>query len=224
MATSAARSGDLEIREPRQERTRRAWARILDAGVALVEEGGYEAFTIAALCEKAQVPPRALYDRTTNKDALFLAVYEHGIARITAEEQVFRDPAPWADLSPAALVTAAVSELTALFRRHAAFLKPVVLLSGVHPEVLRRGRAHMHSLADAFSGLLLEHTRERITQPDPEQAVRQCFATAFSACVLRTAHGADFATAEVDHDTFTAYLALTARRALLAHDGPTADS
>ncbi|MEH0517064.1 helix-turn-helix domain containing protein [Streptomyces sp. B21-079] len=218
MATSAARSDDLEIRAPRQERTRRAWARVLDAGVTLVEEGGYEAFTIAALCAKAQVPPRALYDRTTSKDALFLAVYEHGIARMVADQQVFRDPASWAGLAPAALVTAAVGELTGLFRRHAAFLKPVVLLSGVHPEVLRRGRAHVHALAAAFGDLLLERTRDAITQPDPEQAVRQCFATVFSTCVVRTAHGADFAAPEVDHDTFTAYLALTARRALLAHD------
>jgi AcrR family transcriptional regulator len=183
-----------------------------------MEEGGYEAFTIAALCAKAQVPPRALYDRTTSKDALFLAVYEHGIARIAADQQIFRDPASWAGLAPAALVTAAVSELTGLFRRHAAFLKPVVLLSGAHPEVLRRGRAHVHALSKAFGDLLLERTRDAITQPDPEQAVRQCFATVFSACVLRTAHGADFATPEVDHDTFTAYLALMARRALLAHD------
>ncbi len=32
---------------------------MLDAGVALLEEAGYEGFTIAAVCERAQVPPRA---------------------------------------------------------------------------------------------------------------------------------------------------------------------
>lgn len=217
MATSAARSDDLEIREPRQERTRQAWARILDAGVGLIEEGGYEAFTIAALCDKAQVAPRALYDRTTSKDALFLAVYEHGISRIVTDQQVFTDPNAWQDLTPGELIEKAVTHLTGLFRRHAAFLRPIVLLSGAHPEVRRRGRAHVHVLADAFTALLLR-AREDITHPAPDEAVHQCFTTVFSACVVRTAHGPDLATRPVDHDTFTAHLALTARRTLLARE------
>ena len=54
----------LAIRPPLQQRSRRAWARILDAGVALLEEGGYEAFTIAAVCERAQVPARRCLLRT----------------------------------------------------------------------------------------------------------------------------------------------------------------
>ncbi|MFM9441077.1 TetR/AcrR family transcriptional regulator [Streptomyces acidiscabies] len=215
MDTAEQRADGLEIRAPRQERTRRAWARILDAGVELIEAGGYEAFTISALCERAEVAPRALYDRTTNKDALFLAVYEHGIARVTADKRVFTGPGHWRGLAPDELIGEAIAQLTALFRRHAAFLKPVLLLSGVHPEVLRRGRAHVHALADDFTALLMGVESE-ITHPAPETAVRQCFATVFSACVVRTAHGADFATEAVDHDTFTAHLALTASRTLLA--------
>lgn len=39
--------GHLTIRPPRQERSRRAWDRVLDAGVALLEEAGYAGFTIA---------------------------------------------------------------------------------------------------------------------------------------------------------------------------------
>ncbi|WP_030607500.1 TetR/AcrR family transcriptional regulator [Streptomyces sclerotialus] len=215
MTTAEGRPDELEIREPRQERTRRTWARVLDAGVSLIEEGGYEAFTIAALCEKAQVAPRALYDRTTSKDALFLAVYEHGISRVTADQQAFTDPHRWQCLPANDMITAAVAQLTSLFQQHAAFLKPVLLLSGAHPEVLRRGRAHVHALADAFTAVLL-HARDEITHPEPETAVRQCFATVFSACVVRTAHGPDFATREVDHQTFTEHLALTACRSLLA--------
>ncbi|OIJ68408.1 TetR/AcrR family transcriptional regulator [Streptomyces mangrovisoli] len=217
MATSAARSDDFAIREPRQERTRQAWMRILDAGVALVEEGGYEAFTIAALCDRAQVAPRALYDRTTNKDALFLAVYEHGIARIAEDQRVFADPGAWQDLAPSELITAAVAELSAVFRRHAAFLKPVMLLSGVHPEVARRGSAHVRALGDAFTALLLRE-RASFAHPDPDQAAWHCFGTVFSACAMRTSHGAGFAMPAVDHEVFTAQLALTARRSLLCAD------
>src|SRR3954454_23905368 len=93
-------AADLEIRPPRQQRSREGWNRVLDAGVALLEEGGYDAFTIAALCERAGVAPRAVYARADNKDALFLAVYEHGAQRLRAEHAVFADDARWQALEP----------------------------------------------------------------------------------------------------------------------------
>ncbi|MCB1300487.1 MAG: TetR family transcriptional regulator [Tetrasphaera sp.] len=51
------------MREPRQERTRVAWQRILDAGVAVLEDEGAGGFTIDAICARASVVPRAVYDR-----------------------------------------------------------------------------------------------------------------------------------------------------------------
>ena len=68
------------------------------AGVALVEEGGYEALTIAAVCERADVPPRLIYERVSSKDALFLAVYEHGMQRVLADEAALDDGDRWAGL------------------------------------------------------------------------------------------------------------------------------
>src|SRR5690242_6353003 len=144
----------LAIRPPRQERSRQAWARVLDAGVALLEESGYEGFTIAAVCQRAQVPPRAVYDRAPSKDALFLAVYEHGMARVGTDHAVFGDPARWDGLPPRALIEAAVREVAAIFGRHQALLRAVVLISGVHPEVHRRGGAYSRELGDRFVALL----------------------------------------------------------------------
>ena len=43
----------LEVRPPKQQRSRQAWNRVLDAGVSILEDGGYDAFTIAAVCERA---------------------------------------------------------------------------------------------------------------------------------------------------------------------------
>src|SRR5262252_449550 len=144
----------LTIRPPQQERSRRAWARVLDAGVALLEEAGYDGFTIAAVCERAQVPPRAVYDRAPSKEALFLAVYEHGMTRIRADHQVFDDPARWLGLDATALIEAAVREVAAVFSRHQALLRAVVLISGVHPEVYRRGSIYSRELGDLFTALL----------------------------------------------------------------------
>src|SRR5215212_11927479 len=117
-----ALSADLEVRPPKQQRSREAWNRVLDAGVAILEDGGLEAFTIAAVCERAGVAPPAIYARTTSKDALFLAVYEHGIGRLRDEQEVFARPERWAGLPPVELVRAAVAELVGITFRHERFL------------------------------------------------------------------------------------------------------
>lgn len=195
---------DLAIRPPLQERSRKAWARVLDAGVALLEERGYQGFTIAAVSERARVPPRAIYDRAPNKDALFLAVYEHGMARVRADHEVFADPARWRGLSADAVIEGAVREIAAIFRRHRAFLRAVILVSGVHPEVYRRGSAYSRELGDRFTALL----RPLGTRgADADTALQACFTTVFSALVIRVAFGSGFAAAPLDDAAYAAELA-----------------
>ncbi|MER6077908.1 helix-turn-helix domain-containing protein [Streptomyces sp. NPDC001833] len=189
---------------------------MLDAGVSLLEDGGYEAFTIAAVCERAGVAPPAIYARTTSKDALFLAVYEHGIQRLRAEQQVFDDTTRWEDLSPDELVRAAVTETVGMFFRHERFLRAVVLLSASHREVRRRGSRYSQELGNGFAKVILRAT-DAITLPDVETAVHSCFSTVFAASVIRVAYGPGFARpVPVEDDTFTADLAETAVRYLLS--------
>jgi AcrR family transcriptional regulator len=206
---------DLEVRPPKQRRSREAWHRVLDAGVAILEDGGYDAFTIAAVCERAQVAPPAIYARTTSKDALFLAVYEHGIGRLRAEQDVFADETRWAGLDPIALVRAAVAEMVGISFRHERFLRAVVLISAAHPEVRRRGSRYGQELGDGFARVVLR-ARGAIGHQDAEAAVRACFGTVFATTMIRVAYGPGFATpSAVDDQTFTADLGETAVRYLL---------
>ena len=217
MATPAAASGtpseSLEIRPPVQRRSREAWNRVLNAGVHLLEEGGYDAFTIAAVCNRAQVAPRALYARADSKDALFLAVYEHGLARVRADQAVLTDEERWGDLPPDQLAVQVVSEVAAIFFRHAAFLRAVVLISGVHAEVYRRGASYSRQLGDQVTSLLLR-ARDAIDNPDPETAVRAAFNAVFAALVLRIAYGPAFAGPPTDEQTFLQTLSMMVRRYL----------
>jgi AcrR family transcriptional regulator len=207
----------LAIRPPLQQRTREAWSRVLDAGVALLEDGGYEAFTIAAVCQRAHVAPRAIYDRAASKDALFLAVYEHGLQRVRDDNQQFTDNSRWQGFPAPALIDQAIHELAAIFHRHTAFLRPVVLISSVHPEIYRRGAIYSRELGDQFTTLLL-HIREQITQPDPETAISGLFNTVFSSLVLRTMYGPGFATPADDDHTFVTTLSAMGQRYLLGRD------
>ena len=210
-----ALAADLGVRPPKQQRSREAWNRVLDAGVAILEDGGYDAFTIAAVCERAAVAPTAIYARTTSKDALFLAVYEHGIGRLRAGQEVFADGDRWAGLAPTDLVRAAVTEMVGLSLRHQRFLGAVVLLSAAHQEVQRRGDRYARELGDGFTGVVLR-AADAITHPDPEAAVRSCFGTVFAATMIRVAYGPAFATpSPVDDDAFVANLGEMAVRYLL---------
>jgi AcrR family transcriptional regulator len=209
---------DLEVRPPKQQRSREAWNRVLDAGVAILEEGGYDAFTIAAVCERARVAPPAIYARTASKDALFLAVYEHGIARLRADQEVFADTARWADLGPADLIRAAVAEMVGIPLRHQPLLRAVVLISAAHPEVQRRGSRYSRELGDEFGRVLLR-LADVITHGEPEQAIRSCFEVAFSASIIRVAYGPGFASSSpIDDARFIGDLGAMAVRYLLGRD------
>jgi AcrR family transcriptional regulator len=188
---------------------------VLDAGVALLEDAGYEGFTIAAVCARAQVAPTVLYARTTSKEALFLAVYEHGIARLQADQAVFADQARWAGLAPAELVRSAVAAMVGISLGHERFLRAVVLLSAAHDEVRRRGAGHSQELGEAFARVVLQAAGS-ITHADPEAAVRSVFGTVFATSMIRIAYGPGFATpAPVADDAFVADLGETAVRYLL---------
>lgn len=213
---SSAVEASLEVRPPLQRRSREAWNRVLDAGVAILEGGGYEAFTIAAVCGQAGVAPRALYARVDTKDALFLAVYEHGIARLRADQEVFADEGPWDGLTPVDLVRRAVAEMVGVSLRHERFLRAVVLVSAVHAEVRRRGSRYSQELGEGFARVVLR-AREAIRHDDPEAAVRSVFGTVFATSIIRVAYGPGFATpAPVDDAAFVADLGETAARYLLA--------
>jgi AcrR family transcriptional regulator len=212
----AIRPVDLEVRPPKQERSRAAWSRVLEAGVAILEDGGYDAFTIAAVCGRAGVAPTAIYARTTSKDALFLAVYEHGIARLRAEQRVFADEGRWAGLTPSALVRSAVAEMVGISLRHQPFLGAIVLISAAHEEVARRGSRYAQEVGDGFTRVVLR-AADAVTHPHPETAIRACFDTVFASSIIRVAYGPGFATpSPVDDDTYVADLGETAVRYLLS--------
>jgi AcrR family transcriptional regulator len=218
-----AAGAELAVRPPRQRRSRETWRRILDAGVALLEDEGYDGFTIAAVCERADVAPTAIYARTTSKDALFLAVYEHGVAALRTDQAAAlggeRGDAHRAERrppSPDELVRTAVRQVVGVSLRHRRFLRSVVLVSATHDEVRRRGSGYSKELGRQFGAAVLAGAREAIDADDPEAAVWACFGTVFSATIIRVAYGPDFATpVPVDDDTFGRDLAETAVRYLL---------
>ena len=212
----AAQAADLEIRPPKQRRSREAWNRVLDAGVSILEDGGYEAFTIAArlragrgraagdLCphhQQGRSLPRRLRTRHPAP--------ARGAAGLLRQQPMGRPVR-------GRLVRAAVAETVGMFLRHERFLRAVVLTSASHPEIRRRGSRYSQELGNGFARVVLR-VADAITLPDVETAVHSCFSTVFAASVIRVAYGPGFARPmPVEDDAFIADLAETAVRYLLS--------
>lgn len=208
------------IRPPRQRRSREAWLRILDAGLELLEGGGYEAFTIAAICERAQVAPSAVYDRADTKEGLFLAVFEHGQARIFADYHVFDDGPPWNALGLDQTIRAVVHEIGGIFRRHARFLHAIILISAAHSHVYRSGVASRRALEDRFI-TVINNCSARTNEPLDPQALDMTYAVIFSTLSMRIAYGPGFTSLSGDDAAFLDSLASMASAYLLRADART---
>lgn len=59
-------------------------ARLIDAAVGLLAEQGYEAFSVAAICERAGVSRRTFYDVFDSRDACLVALLEDAEERLLA--------------------------------------------------------------------------------------------------------------------------------------------
>lgn len=197
----------LAVREPVQQRSRERWAKVLDCGVELLEEGGYDALTIAAVCERAGVPPRAIYERVDSKDALLIAVYEHGMRRVAESESQLDDGPAWHDLPPEQVVRNVVAALVAAFTDHERFLRSIVLMSTDQPEIRRRGEVY----AARLRGMV---ARRLAGVSDDERAVAALFRVAFSTLAFRVAYRSEFFGETVTDDEMIDDLVAVADRLL----------
>jgi AcrR family transcriptional regulator len=93
---SVSASGSLEPRkEPRQERSRRMQARILEAAVRVLADEGALGFTTTRVADEAGISVGSLYQYFPNKHSLVVAIHRDAIRRGWEHVQAVLDsPAP----------------------------------------------------------------------------------------------------------------------------------
>ncbi|GCB53557.1 TetR/AcrR family transcriptional regulator [Streptomyces sp. NL15-2K] len=123
-----------------QERSRRSQQDILRAGYALLEEGGVDALTVAAVAERAGMAVGSVYRRFGDKEGLLLAIQHAFTENLEAEIRqrvsmerlrILRDPA--------VAVAEAVGAFTDAFQAHEALLRVFFLLGTRHEAVRTEG-------------------------------------------------------------------------------------
>jgi AcrR family transcriptional regulator len=179
-----------EVRPPRQARTRESWRRVLDEGVALLEEeAGYAGLTIAALCARAGVTPPTIYARVGSKDGLLLAVYDHAMADIEAIGDLDADDPRWSGLDDDALVRAAVDEVARPWLARTALLRAIVHRAAVDPEIWRRGSLASREIGARFRRVV---SRDGARPGVDERRADGAFRLVYAALVQRVMYGPGF--------------------------------
>jgi AcrR family transcriptional regulator len=181
-------------RPPLQERTREGWARILTTGLELLEEGGWEALTIAEVCRRSRVTAPTIYARVDGRAGLFAAVYEYGISLVqqTERESFENLPARGADR-----IGAVVRAFVRVFLTHEDFLRAVIRYSSSNAPLLERGSQEAQRIIRAVGGAI----------PCDEETGLVVGRVLFSECLVRVMYGEGFYTSAVEGpDEFAAML------------------
>src|SRR3954470_13696464 len=110
---TAAVSEPEALRPPLQNRSRESLARLLEAGQKLLEEEGWEGFTVQEVSRRAKVSIGSIYARAPSKEALILAVYDRAVGEIAEANAAALEPQEhWDGLDARELIVGATRELT----------------------------------------------------------------------------------------------------------------
>src|SRR3954469_71409 len=80
------------LRPPLQNRSRASLERVLVAGQRLLEEEGWEGFTVQEVSRRAKVSLGSIYARAPSKEALILAVYDRAVGEIAEANAAALEP------------------------------------------------------------------------------------------------------------------------------------
>jgi AcrR family transcriptional regulator len=172
-----------------QARSRLTQDRILLAGRRLLEDGGPDALTVAAVASAAGVAVGSVYRRFGDKERLFGAILARFLDDFQQEfEQRVADSGLPPDAGPADVVDAAVTGIAANFAAHAPLLRVFMLLGTGNPAVREQG-ARASIAGSRFFRRALEPAVAHIRREDADAAIDYAYRLAYSACAHRVIHG-----------------------------------
>ncbi|MFL5995959.1 MAG: TetR/AcrR family transcriptional regulator [Streptomyces sp.] len=170
-----------------REGSRRSQQDLMQAGYALLEEGGVDALTVAAVAERAGMAVGSIYRRFGDKEGLLLAI-QHAFTdnlqaeiteRMSVERlRILRDPA--------VAIAEAVGALTDAFQAHEALLR-VFLLLGTRHEAVRTEGSRVSTEGNRHFAETLRHTP--IAHADPEAALDFAYRLIYASIAHRVTQG-----------------------------------
>jgi AcrR family transcriptional regulator len=185
---SASESG---IRPPQQRRSRESLERVLKAGERVLEDKGYEGFTIGAVSRRAKVSVGSVYGRFDNKEALIRAIHVRMMERLTGPEEQVAAAADRAGPDLAAVVGRGVHALADSMDRERKLLRVFMVRGAVDPSIAGPGSESSRATARAFKTAVLAQ-RHEIGHDDPELAADIAFRMVYDVLARQVMHGPTF--------------------------------
>lgn len=178
----------LDLPPAQQARSRLTQQRILEAGTALLEEGGTEVLTIAAVASRAGVSVGSVYRRFGDKDRLTAALQHDMIDKFRAD--IIRRFEP-VRTDPTGLVASAVAGITETFEAHERLMRVFVTAATADLAVARVGSEASIDAGHVFRQFL-EPIVPIIDVPEPELRLDFAYRLVYAACMNRVLHGERF--------------------------------
>ena len=153
------------LRPPQQTRSRKSLERVLVAGQKLLEEKGWEGFTVQEVSRRAKVSIGSIYARAPSKDALILAVYDRAVAEIRADNAAALTAVEtWDAMETRELIVGAVREMGNQTLRHERILRVIMNRAPVDPVIRKRGDEQIRMLGERWEDLLRRRERSTATR------------------------------------------------------------
>jgi AcrR family transcriptional regulator len=173
-----------------QARSRITQDRIFAAGKRLLEEGGPEALTVAAVAQAAGVSVGSVYRRFGDKERLLLAIHAQFADDLRAEfRQRVTDTGLTASTPPAEVIASAVAGVAETFRAHAPLLRVFMVLSTRNPAVFKDAMTSNLEGGRAFRNTMLLAAPAFRHHPDVEAAIDFAHRLTYATCAHRVLHG-----------------------------------
>ena len=180
------------LRPPQQTRSRESLERVLAAGQQLLEEEGWEGFTVQEVSRRAKVSIGSIYARAPSKEALILAVYDRAVEEIARENaEALTEDGGWEALGTRELIVEAVREMGRQMLNHELILRRIMNRAPVDAVIRARGDAQIRRLGERWEELLRRRESE-YRHPEPDLAIEVAFRMVFATVARRVALGAQF--------------------------------
>ncbi len=178
-----------QLRPPRQKRSRASYERVLDAASLLLEENGFEGFTVQEVAARAEISVGAIYERFGSKESLLGVVHGRLMDALAAwcrERRACRR-----DQRPGRSHRSGCRHGRASASRPRPILRVFMHLGAVDSEIAARGSQASIELGRAFKAAVLVH-RGSIAHPDPELAVDIAFRMVYCTVARQIMYGPVF--------------------------------
>jgi AcrR family transcriptional regulator len=173
-----------------QARSRLTQDRIFAAGTRLLQEGGPEALTVAAVAAAAGVSVGSVYRRFGDKERLLLAIQARFADDLRAEfGRRVAGTGLTAATPPAEVIASAVAGVAETFRAHAPLLRVFILLGTGNPTVLEASAAANVQGGRVFRDTVMLAAPAIRHHPDVEAAIDFAHRLTFAALIHRVVHG-----------------------------------